>query len=256
MNKIVIFGSAGYLGKFYINQLLDKQIFNFSAIVEKISLKDLDVKKCIDRNFESVLYFSTKLQSNKNDKDFYDVNVNIPIKLSEISKHFVYLSSDYALAEDIENEYSKSKKEAEQLLKQKNNTCILRTSSIYGYKSKKRKSFFSLLQDFYEDDSRKVLKVYKDSYIKPTFIDDLCNCIDFIVDKKLVGCYNGVGREYISRYDFAKKYLYEIAKEIITIENDKNDTQNFIEIECSGILKQFFLTGIDDGIKRHKERVL
>lgn len=269
MKTVLIFGASGYLGLFYTKRLLNTQKFNV-----KIDFSDLTQKKNFDlAGIDAVLYLAVIHQVDKANPNLQEINTAIPVLLARECKkkniHFIYMSTEQVFnskekyvykendRQNAQTIYGASKAATERVISVLDNVSIIRTSMIYGYKHPRRKNLFTLVNmgkiDPYE--------IYQDAYTKPTLVDELCDCLDYIIENRLNGIFHAVGNEIIDRVSLLKKYFSQkyvpltIDYMIKPINTPKNsDIQKYINIETSRPLKKFFKKTLDEGLKLEMNR--
>lgn len=171
-----------------------------------------------------------------------------------MSTEQVFASKENAIYEENSKQnskliYGKSKALTEKSISDFENVCILRSSMIYGYQHYKKQNLFNYVDvcsgNFYE--------IYIDAFSKPTLIDELCNCIDYIIMDRICGIRHAVGSLFIDRVSLLQKFLkqqysHSIVEDIIrpvkTPEN--SDIQKYIDIRTSPILERFFQISFED----------
>jgi dTDP-4-dehydrorhamnose reductase len=149
----------------------------------------------------------------------WKINVEGTKKIvQEAKKHqcfLIYISTDYVFngekgnysETDIPspiNYYGKCKLKAEEIVQILDNSCIARSSVIYGAKSTSGKTSFALwiINNLMQNQK---IKMAVDQITSPTFNTNLAEMILEIAERRLVGIYHTSGSTAITRYDFAKK---------------------------------------------------
>ena len=77
---------------------------------------------------------------------------------------------------------------------------ILRTNVLYGIAPNSRPDFVRWVINSLEKNDN--IRIVKDQINNPTFIDDLVQGINKIIEFRKTGIYNIGGQEFLSRYDF------------------------------------------------------
>ncbi len=129
-----------------------------------------------------------------------------------LDSHIVHISSDYIFdgkngpytENDIPNPlgyYGRTKLASENVLKiSGTKNTILRTNVLYGTAKYSRSDFVKWVVESVR--AGKEIRIVDDQFNNPTFIDDLVQAINKIVELRKEGIYNIGGSEVLSRYDF------------------------------------------------------
>jgi dTDP-4-dehydrorhamnose reductase len=130
------------------------------------------------------------------------------IKLIQLSTDYVFDGENGPYSEEDHPQpvsfYGETKLESEKLTAQSGiDFLIVRTNVLYGSGYKVRQNFLLWLLDKLSQDEK--IKIVTDQFNNPTLADNLSECIQEMVEKKLSGIYHVGGAEYLSRYDFAIK---------------------------------------------------
>lgn len=232
-NRILIFGSNGMLGQrltefFKRNSL---EILTSSA-EEKSYIEEIEYVQCdiTDRNKTKKMIYDfcpdfiinaaafTNVDLSETERETaWKVNVKAVEYMAEaariIDAHIIHFSSDYIfdgkkgpyLESATPNPlgyYGRTKLASENVLKlyAVKNT-IIRTNVLYGPAKYGRQDFVkwvveSLIQ-------RKQIRIVTDQINNPTYVDDIVQAVDKIVESRREGIYNIGGIEFLSRYEFA-----------------------------------------------------
>lgn len=214
MKKIFITGATGFIGKNLIENLKGKNYF-ITCLVRKISnKKDIDfllknnakiiygdilnIKSLIKpiKQADTIIHIAGILGSfNRKENDYININItgtkNIVNECNKYKnkKRLIYCSSAGVLGNIINgnensipnptNIYEKTKLDAEKIVKKYSNYIILRPEFLYGkydnhvlnlFNSIKKKHFFLIGKG--------------NSLLHPTYIDDLINIIEKIIENK------------------------------------------------------------------------
>lgn len=192
---LAIIGDSGFIGSHLKIRLKTKYNYNSG----NIDLFDRNVSSLL-KHINNVVFLAgdPRMFYYKNNpgacfKNNYEIIRNI---LRRDFNHFIFFStvgvysdiSNYSINKnlgwnDLSNYYGLSKLMSEYEIKTKlNNYCILRLSTPFGQNMKKGPLFDLLFNN----------KSYVDKKSKYSFlhIDDICNAILHVIDKKLTGCYN------------------------------------------------------------------
>ena len=146
----------------------------------------------------------------------WKINVKGVEYLSEAARvldsHLIHISSDYIFdgkngpysENDIPNPlgyYARTKLASENVLKiSGTKNTIIRTNVLYGTAKYSRPDFVKWVVDSIR--SGKEIKIVDDQFNNPTFIDDLVQAINRIIELRKEGLYNIGGSEVLSRFDF------------------------------------------------------
>lgn len=146
----------------------------------------------------------------------WKINVKGVEYLSEAARvldsHLIHISSDYIFdgkngpysENDIPNPlgyYARTKLASENVLKiSGTKNTIIRTNVLYGTAKYSRPDFVKWVVDSVR--SGKEIKIVDDQFNNPTFIDDLVQAINKIIELRKEGLYNIGGSEVLSRFDF------------------------------------------------------
>lgn len=129
--------------------------------------------------------------------------VNVVQECLDRGIKLVCISTDYVLKPV--NFYALTKKVAEdEVVKRMNNVLVIRTSTLYGYNGKKddRPTFVSWILNQKED-----VKTVTDNITHPTLIDDIAENIDRLLKDGRKGIVNVVGKDCVSKHDFANTII-------------------------------------------------
>jgi dTDP-4-dehydrorhamnose reductase len=80
---------------------------------------------------------------------------------------------------------------------------ILRTNVLYGTALNSRPDFVRWVIDSLKNNNE--IKIVDDQVNNPTFIDDLVQAINKVIEFRKTGVYNIGGKEFLSRYEFTKR---------------------------------------------------
>tara|TARA_A100001015_G_scaffold103658_1_gene115078 strand:- start:754 stop:1671 length:918 start_codon:yes stop_codon:yes gene_type:complete len=238
LDKILITGSEGYIGRCLVNQLKSnnkitllsrKSIINGKQINDLQNISDW---KSVLKDVNTVIHLAAyvhkaNLSGKKSDKLNFDINYNLTKKIAENAKiagvkNFIFLSSIGVLGARTRNnkfknnseyspysKYTYSKMLAEkQLRKMKDtndmNIIILRTPLIYGKNPKGTLRSLLSIMKLNLPIPFGLLNKNKRSYIS---INNLVSCILSILNsnKNFSGVFNISDNSDISTYEFVKK---------------------------------------------------
>ena len=150
MKKLLITGSSGFVGSYFINKYKDKYEINTFSFLKD----DIDILNCSDLDVVFHLSALVHQMGGASVEEYENVNVTQTLQLAKKAKessvkHFVFMSTVKVYGEETntvytenticnpEDEYGKSKLKAElELLKLEDKdfkVTMLRTPIIYGY---------------------------------------------------------------------------------------------------------------------------
>jgi len=235
-NRILITGSNGMLGQravqFYSSkeniELLATSVEEKSVVdsVEYISsdIKNRDsIKKvihdyCPDFIVHTAAFTNVDL-SEKLREDAWKINVKGVEYIAEaaraIDAHIIHISTDYIFdgkngpydenaTPDPIGYYGRTKLASENTLKISGTFfTILRTNVLYGIALNSRPDFVRWVINSLRNNE--IIRIVKDQINNPTFIDDLVQGINKIIEFRKTGVYNIGGIEFLSRFDFTMR---------------------------------------------------
>lgn len=231
--RIVIVGANGTLGQrlfeFYSSlndvELLpasieEEFVFDSQSYIQLDISNRNEVKKiiydfCPDFIINAAAFTNVdKCESER--ETAWKINVKGVEYLSEAARvldsHLIHISSDYIFdgkngpysENDIPNPlgyYARTKLASENVLKiSGTKNTIIRTNVLYGTAKYSRPDFVKWVVDSVR--SGKEIKIVDDQFNNPTFIDDLVQAINRIIELRKEGLYNIGGSEVLSRFDF------------------------------------------------------
>ena len=179
-------------------------------------------------------------------EEMWEINVDGSRNVAEASKavgaKYIFISSECLFdgKRNIYLEYSKpsplnyfgrGKWASEMLLEVLGiDSIIARTSGLYGLSSSSgKRSFIQFITDNLKNNVE--TKVITDQYSSPTLVDDLVTSIFKLYEKKANGVFNIVGRDCITKYDYA----LQIAK---TFNLDKTLIKPCLTSEINQVAKR------------------
>ncbi|MBT8379228.1 MAG: SDR family oxidoreductase [Ignavibacteria bacterium] len=234
--RILLTGANGMLGQRTAELYLARdKIELLAASIEDNSItKGIDYVSCDIANREQmkkIIYdfcpdfiinaaaFTNVDLSETSREDAWKTNVKAVEYLTEaarvIDAHLIHVSSDYIFdgKEGPYDEnatpnpigyYGRTKLASENVLKIGGVIhTIVRTNVLYGFVENSRPDFVRWL--ITELKNGKTVKIVDDQINNPTFIEDLVQGINKIIEFKKQGVYNIGGKEFLSRFDFANK---------------------------------------------------
>ncbi len=231
--RIIITGANGMLGQrlfeFY-SRLNDIELLASSVeddfvfknqnyiqadISNRNELKKIIYDFCPDFIINVAAY--TNVDKSETDRETaWKINVKGVEYISEAARvldsHIVHISSDYIFdgkngpytENDTPNPigyYGRTKLASENVLKiSGTKNTIIRTNVLYGTAKYSRPDFVKWVVESVR--AKKEIRIVDDQFNNPTFIDDLVQAINKIVELRKEGIYNIGGSEVLSRYDF------------------------------------------------------
>ncbi len=246
--RILITGSNGMLGQRMVEFYLSRQNYEILALsvenksviegVEYLScdLTDKDkIKKavydfCPDSIINTAAYTNVDLSETERELA-WKTNVKGVEYLAEaarvIDAHLLHISTDYIF--DGKNGpysetakpnpisyYGRTKLASENALKISGiNYTVLRTNVLYGIAKNSRQDFVKWAVNMLRDG--KQIRIVTDQINNPTFIDDLVQAINKVIEFKKFGVFNIGGAEFLSRFEFTLRiaHFFELDKSLI-----------------------------------------
>ena len=233
-SSYLIFGGSGLLGSSWANsQVLNNDnvaivTHNANSDLNKVKKYSVnsssmeEIENLINTFKPSIIINSagiTDIEKCENNYQLaYEANVNLPKKISKISKNngikFIHISTDHLFdgkkanysEEDAIfplNNYAKTKALAEEEVLKNNDKSLIIRSNFYGWGPKNRKSFSDLIFDNLSN--KKEIFLFEDVFFSPLYMKDLINFSNFLLFKNLRGVFNLSSNERISKLDFGKK---------------------------------------------------
>ncbi len=195
--RILVTGCNGYVASNLIAYLRKKHDVMCIGGNSKVNMQDYESVSNAVKNSDIILHIAAI--TNPFNKDIWKINVQYTKFLvntsKKFNKRFIYISTQNVLFG--KDNYSKTKREAEKLVKTLKNYVILRPTIIYGEGEKKYIG--------------KVIKLVNNSFIipiigngknklQPIYLKDLMNIIDSCLNKNIKGVFLVAGRSILS-YD-------------------------------------------------------
>ena len=233
-SSYLIFGGSGLLGSSWAKmQVLNNDnvaivTHNVDPDINKVKKYSVEsssmeeIEKLINTFKPSIIINTagvTNIEKCENNYQLaYEANVNLPKKISKISKNngikFIHISTDHLFdgkkgnysEEDAIfplNNYAKTKALAEEEILKNNDTSLIIRSNFYGWGPKNRKSFSDLI--FENLSNKKETFLFEDVFFSPLCIKDLIDFSNYLLFKNLRGVFNLSSNERISKLDFGKK---------------------------------------------------
>lgn len=248
-NRILITGSNGMLGQravqFYLKNenvellatsveeksLIENVDYISCDIKDRNSIKKIILDYCPDFIIHTAAFTNVDL-SEKLREDAWKINVKGVEYISEaaraIDTHIIHISTDYIFdgkdgpysENAIPNPlgyYGRTKLASENALRISNTYfTILRTNVLYGIALNSRPDFVRWVVSSLDENRN--IRIVNDQINNPTFIDDLVQAINKIIEFKKIGIFNVGGIEFLSRYDFTLRIAdyFNLDKKLIT----------------------------------------
>jgi len=248
-NRILITGSNGMLGQravqFYSSNkniellatsveeksVVDSVEYLSSDIKNRDSIKKIIHDYCPDFIVHTAAFTNVDL-SEKLREDAWKINVKGVEYIAEaarvIDAHIIHISTDYIFdgkngpydensTPDPVGYYGRTKLASENTLKISGTFfTILRTNVLYGIAPNSRPDFVRWVINSLRNNE--TIRIVKDQINNPTFIDDLVQGINKIIEFRKTGVYNIGGKEFLSRYDFTMRIaeFFNLNKNLIS----------------------------------------
>lgn len=235
-NRILITGSNGMLGQRAVQFYSSKENIELLAtsveeksVVDTVEYISSDIKN--RESIKKVIYdyypdfivhtaaFTNVDLSEKFREEAWKINVKGVEYIGEaaraIDAHIIHISTDYIFdgkngpydenaTPDPVGYYGRTKLASENALRISGTFfTILRTNVLYGIAQNSRPDFVRWVINSLS--KKENIRIVKDQINNPTFIDDLVQAINKIIEFKKTGIYNIGGKEFLSRYDFTLK---------------------------------------------------
>lgn len=234
--RLLVVGANGMLGQrvieFYsplndveilASSIEDKPLLDHIQYIKSDITVRNDIKKvvydfCPDFIINAAAFTNVDLSETERELA-WKINVKGVEYLAEsarvIDAHLIHISTDYIfdgkngpyLENDIPNPlgyYARTKLAGENAIKISGaKYSIIRTNVLYGIAKFGRPDFVKWVVDSLR--SKKQIRIVTDQINNPTFIDDVVQAINKIIELRKEGIYNIGGAEFISRYDFTLK---------------------------------------------------
>jgi dTDP-4-dehydrorhamnose reductase len=232
-NRILVFGANGMLGQRIIE--FYSALHNFEVLASSVEEKSFskgvnysqcdltnrnDVKKIVydfypDYIINAAAFTNVDLCETERETA-WKINVKGVEYIAEsarvIDAHLIHMSTDYIFDGNngpyLENAlpnplgyYARTKLASENALKISGiKNTIIRTNVLYGIKKHGRPDFVKWVVDSLK--AKKQIRIVTDQINNPTFIDDLVQAVNKIIESRKEGIYNIGGSDFLSRYDF------------------------------------------------------
>ena len=198
--------------------VVDSVEYISSDIKDRDSIKRVIHDYCPDFIVHTAAFTNVDL-SEKLREDAWKINVKGVEYIAEaaraIDAHIIHISTDYIFdgkngpydenaIPDPLGYYGRTKLASENALRISGTFfTILRTNVLYGIAPNSRPDFVRWVVSSLRN--KQEIKIVKDQIGNPTFIDDLVQAINKIIEFRKTGVYNIGGKEFLSRYDFTIK---------------------------------------------------
>ncbi|MEI9958992.1 MAG: SDR family oxidoreductase [Ferruginibacter sp.] len=234
--KICITGVNGFLGNYFIEQLLKSghQVIatnrgqskvNFAHenfIYEEMDFTDAALVNAILQKHQPAYVIHSGAMSKPDDceknKPLADkINIDGTAIMLQAAKAigagFLFMSTDFIFdgatgmytetaTTNPVNYYGETKVKAEALVTQyEHNWSIVRTVLVYGKPYNKRNNILTIVREKLENGES--YDVFNDQVRTPTYAQDLAKAIVSIIEKKATGIYNICGKDVLTPYDMA-----------------------------------------------------
>ena len=248
-NRIIITGANGMLGQRAVEYYSSKENIELLAtsvedksVIDSVDYMSCDIKSrdkikkviydyCPDFIVHTAAFTNVDL-SEKMREDAWKINVKGVEYIAEaaraIDAQIIHISTDYIFdgkngpyhENDLPNPigyYGRTKLASENALKISGTLfTILRTNVLYGFARNSRPDFVRWVINSLTKKER--IRIVKDQINNPTFIDDLVQAINKIIEFKRTGIYNIGGKEFLSRLEFTNRIAayFKLDRNLIT----------------------------------------
>ena len=248
-NRIIITGANGMLGQRAVEYYSSKENVELLAtsvedksVIDSVDYISCDIKSrdkikkviydyCPDFIVHTAAFTNVDL-SEKMREDAWKINVKGVEYIAEaaraIDAQIIHISTDYIFdgkngpyhENDLPNPigyYGRTKLASENALKISGTLfTILRTNVLYGFARNSRPDFVRWVINSLTKKER--IRIVKDQINNPTFIDDLVQAINKIIEFKRTGIYNIGGKEFLSRLEFTNRIAayFKLDRNLIT----------------------------------------
>jgi dTDP-4-dehydrorhamnose reductase len=248
-NRIIVTGSNGMLGQRTVEYYSSKENIELLAtsvedksVIDSVDYISCDIKSrdrikkviydyCPDFIVHTAAFTNVDL-SEKMREDAWKINVKGVEYIAEaaraIDAQIIHISTDYIFdgkngpyhENDLPNPigyYGRTKLASENALKISGTLfTILRTNVLYGYARNSRPDFVRWVINSLSKHEK--IRIVKDQINNPTFIDDLVQAINKIIEFRKTGVYNIGGKEFLARLEFTNRIaeFFNLDKNLIT----------------------------------------
>lgn len=229
-NNIVITGANGMVGS-YVD-------FGVKTDKRMLDVTDLEETTKIISKYQPsvVIHLAAETDVDRCERDpahAYSVNAigayNVAVAANNIGAKMVYISTSAVFDGFSKNPYNENNKPnpqyfygrskyiGEALVKDiSDNYIIARVCGVFGGGPKKDQKFVSKIINQIKQKDRKEIKVVNDSFVSPTFGNDLIDHLKHLIKKDEKGIFHLSNKGVCSRYDMAVK-IAEVLKSDIKI---------------------------------------
>lgn len=211
--------------------VIDSVDYVSSDVKDRDEIKKVIYDYCPDFVVHTAAFTNVDL-SEKMREEAWKINVKGVEYIAEaaraIDAHIIHISTDYVFdgkdgpySENAKPNpvgyYGRTKLASENALRISGTFfTILRTNVLYGIAHNSRPDFVRWVVNSLN--KKEKIRIVKDQINNPTFIDDLVQGINKIIEFKKTGIYNIGGKEYLSRYDFTLRIadFFNLDKKLIT----------------------------------------
>jgi len=255
VEKIIVTGAGGLLGYALVRQAIARGFEVCSLDFEhmpdcgrpiKIDLTDpASVKTCIETEKPQVVVNTASLT----DVDLCERNPELAMRVNGAAAGYlaetcenanaflIHLSTDYVFDGNSGNfnendkpapvnQYGASKLLGEQLVLKHKDTCVGRTSVIYGWGRTFRPNFGTWLHSKLSKGEK--VNVVSDQFASPTLNTNLAGMILELMERRWEGLIHLAGATRINRFDFAVKLATAFHFEPSLITSVKSDSSSWI----------------------------
>lgn len=226
--KILITGSAGFLGKNLVRKLKERyEVTGIDRNKSEWTDREIDltdkkaVRKAVEEIKPDVIIHTAALTNveycETHREEARAINVggtsNLVDSIRGAGMKFIFISSDYVYdgkKGDFDEEsptrpiswYGQNKLDAERIIQMFKDYLILRSSVIFGWDPGGKNFFMQLCEN---QKNKKEMRVPIDQISNPTYIELIKEIITRSIEKNLQGIFIATGPESMTRYDFALK---------------------------------------------------
>lgn len=224
INRLLITGGTGFIGKYVVKALKDKykiRIFtrkDFSFSGAEVFIGNLLDKQDVvsaSKDVDCIIHLAAIIQGNE--KNIYDFNVNsTKLLVDQANKKkikFVFLSSENTMWEG-QSAYGNSKKECEKLVGKIQDSAILRCAVVYG---KENKISLGKVMDIVKKWPIIFVPGNGKSLMQPIFVEDVAKYIENALKYDVTGVYVIAGASRISMNHFIDAIAKLLGVRIIKI---------------------------------------
>lgn len=225
--KILGTGLNGLIGSRIVELLSSKYSFENLSRSSGVDITDFSsVNKAISSSSAKIVFHVaafTDVKASEKEKDLrkeseaWKINVigtqNVAKACEQFGKRLIYVSTDLVLGGDKMPDggfreddkpnplswYAQTKYEAEEIVKVLPTPWVI-IRPAYPYRKEFTKlDFVRFFRQILHDG--KSVSVLTDRIVTPTFIDDIANALDILIEKNATGIYHVVGSQIISMYE-------------------------------------------------------